>query len=60
VQVFDQAGRLLLAFGSSGDGAGQFAGPSGVAIDADRRIYVADALNGQVEVFQYLGETRDE
>jgi sugar lactone lactonase YvrE len=54
VQVFDDEGRLLLAFGESGSGDGQFWLPTGLAIAGDT-IYVADAANHRVEVFEYLG-----
>lgn len=53
VQVFDGMGRFLLAFGGSGSGAGQLWLPSGIAI-ANDVIYVADAANRRVQVFEYL------
>jgi sugar lactone lactonase YvrE len=54
VQVFDARGRLLLVFGQSGAGPGEFALPSGMHIDASNRLYVADTLNGRIQVFQYV------
>jgi DNA-binding beta-propeller fold protein YncE len=57
VQVFDDEGRLLLAFGESGSGDGQFWLPTGLAI-ADDRVYVADSANHRVEVFEYLAGAR--
>jgi len=41
----------LMKFGSSGSGEGQFNRPSGVAVDSDGIIYVADWLNDRLQVF---------
>jgi sugar lactone lactonase YvrE len=54
VQIFDADGRLLLVIGRSGGAPGEFSLPSAVHIDASNRIFVADALNGRVQVFQYV------
>jgi len=56
VQVFDRAGRLLMAFGEEGSDPGEFSLPSGITIDASDRIWVADTYNRRVQVFQYLSE----
>ncbi len=37
------------AFGSKGLGDGQYFGPSGIALDASGRIYVADPENNRIE-----------
>ncbi len=52
------AGAALLAqFGSEGEGAGQFAGPNGTAIDqGSGDVYVADAINNRVDKFGSHGE----
>ncbi|MEQ1729746.1 MAG: 6-bladed beta-propeller, partial [Vicinamibacterales bacterium] len=55
VQIFDEQGRVLLAFGGSGAGPGQLWLPSGITI-ANDLVYVADAANRRVQVFQYLKE----
>jgi DNA-binding beta-propeller fold protein YncE len=55
VQIFDGTGALLLQFGGSGSNDGQFWLPSGIAIKNDM-VYVADAANRRVEVFEYLKE----
>jgi hypothetical protein len=60
VQVFDEEGRFLLAFGGLGADAGAFQVPTGIAVDAWDRIYVCDSFNSRVQVFQYLGEESDE
>lgn len=57
VQIFDSAGRLLLAFGGSGSGAGELWLPSGIAI-ANDIVYVADAANRRVQMYEYVRERR--
>jgi len=57
VQIFDGSGRLLLQFGESGSGDGQLWLPSGIAI-ADDLVYVADAANRRIGVYQYVKEGR--
>lgn len=57
VQIFDGDGRLLLDFGESGNGPGQFWLPSGIAIVNDI-VYVADAANRRVQLFEYVSERR--
>ena len=42
-------------FGASGPGDGQLDEPHGVAVDAGGRVYVADAGNGRVSVFDKAG-----
>jgi DNA-binding beta-propeller fold protein YncE len=59
VQKFSASGEFLLAFGSDGSGAGQLAritgaggaGASGIALDADGNVYVADTWNHRIQVF---------
>ena len=53
IQVFDPDGRFLLPFGSPGVGPGQFWLATGLLVHDDR-VYVTDATNGRVEVFEYL------
>ncbi len=52
VTRFDLDGRLLGRFGTNGTGAGQFATPWGIAVDAQKRIYVADTGNRRVVELQ--------
>ena len=54
IQIFDQSGRLLMAWGGPGHAYGRFWLPSGIFIDDNDRIYVADTYNKRVQVFQYL------
>ena len=53
--VFDDKGRTLLGLGGSGKGAGEFYLPSGVWIDRQDQIYIADMYNGRVTVLKFLG-----
>jgi DNA-binding beta-propeller fold protein YncE len=56
LQVFDLSGQLLLNIGQSGNRAGEFGLPAGVAISADNQIYVADGYNHRVQVLKYVGQ----
>jgi hypothetical protein len=44
-----------MPLGGTGKEIGQFYLPSGVWVDKNDKIYVADMFNGRVVVFQYLG-----
>lgn len=48
VTRLDLNGRLLGRYGTTGSGLGQFATPWGIAVDAQRKIYVADTGNRRV------------
>ena len=52
VQVFTDAGVFLGAWGSLGVGPGQFAAISGIAVDEQGAIYVADSALGRVQKFR--------
>jgi len=54
VQIFDEWGSLLLVFGGPGNTPGKFWLPNAIHIDSNDRIYVSDAYNKRVQVFQYL------
>jgi sugar lactone lactonase YvrE len=54
VQLFDQGGNLLMAFGREGHGPGEFWLPAGISIDASGRIWVADSFNHRLQVFEQL------
>ena len=55
VQIYQPDGRLLLVFGGSGAGDGQLWLPSGITI-ANDVVYVADAANQRVQMFEYVRE----
>ena len=46
---------VVLEFGEWGSGDGQFIGINGLAVDSRGRIYVTDAGNGRVQVFESDG-----
>lgn len=49
-KVFSPEGEFLLKFGSNGEGNGQFNAPTGVAVDANGNIIVADWGNSRIQV----------
>jgi iron(III) transport system ATP-binding protein len=49
---FDLNGHLLGRYGTNGTGLGQFATPWGIAVDSQKRIYVADTGNRRVVELQ--------
>lgn len=51
-QVFTPEGELVLKFGSNGEGNGQFNAPTGVAVDINGNIIVADWGNSRIQVLQ--------
>jgi hypothetical protein len=55
VAKFDKDGRFLKQWGSTGAGDGQFNGAKAIAIDAQGNVYVADAGNKRIEVFDAEG-----
>ena len=54
--VYDRSGRLTLAAGTQGAGAGEFSFPNGVAVDDRGRIYVSDSNNGRVQILDPAGQ----
>ncbi len=63
IQIFDLNGDFLRSFGEFGQGEGQLTKPLGVTVDGDGRIYVSDAYQNVVQVFDgdgtYLGAVYD-
>ncbi len=55
VTVYGRKCKKVLAFGSPGAEPGQFNQPTGVAVDDDRNIYVADTRNNRVQKFDSQG-----
>jgi 6-bladed beta-propeller len=64
VHCFSADGELLMSFGASGTGPGEFNFPHSIACDAVRgRLYIADRENHRVQSFglngEFLGEWRN-
>ena len=57
IYVFKHDGRLLCAFGQPGTQPGTFNGASGMWVDSGRTLYVVDAQNKRVEVFDINNQT---
>ncbi|MBE0418290.1 MAG: 6-bladed beta-propeller, partial [Coriobacteriia bacterium] len=56
IMIGDLEGNKLLGFGARGRGDGQIDRPSGIAVDDDGVIYVADTLNYRVSAYTEDGE----
>lgn len=48
--MYNADGEFLFKFGSHGEGNGQFNAPTGVAVDANGNIIVADWGNSRIQV----------
>lgn len=59
IAKFDRDGKFVGSWGSRGSGQGQLAGPHGIAVDASRRVYVADRSNHRIQVFDERGAFLD-
>ena len=55
VVKFDSGGNILLEFGGSGTGDGQFAQIGSVAVDDSGNIYVVDSSNHRIQKFDSSG-----
>jgi DNA-binding beta-propeller fold protein YncE len=51
VAKFDKVGKFIRSWGSKGSAQGQFNSVRGIAIDAQGSVYVADAGNKRIQVF---------
>ena len=57
---YDADGNYLMEWGEPGTGPGQFDLVHGLAIDRERRVYVADRRNNRVQIFTEDGEFIEE
>ena len=55
VLKFSASGKLLLQWGSTGSGPGQFANALGIATDAQGNVYVVDSNNDRIQKFSSDG-----
>ena len=51
VMVYTTGGDLVHVFGEQGSGSGQFDCPTGVSVDSNGLIYIADYVNHRIQVF---------
>ena len=51
VMIYTTGGDLVHVFGERGSGLGQLDGPTGVSVDSDGLIYIADYGNHRIQVF---------
>ena len=51
VMIYTTGGDLVHVIGERGSGLGQFHGPTGVSVDSDGLIYIADQYNNRFQVF---------
>jgi NHL repeat len=58
VAKFDKNGKFVKSWGSTGTAAGQFSVVHGIAIDAKGLVYVADAGNKRIQVFDGDGTVK--
>ena len=52
--MFNQEGEFMLKFGSNGEGNGQFNALTGVAVDSNGNIIVADWGNSRIQVDGFI------
>jgi peptidylamidoglycolate lyase len=57
---YDADGEYVTEWGEAGSGPGQFDLVHGLAVDQDRRVYVADRRNNRIQVFSEAGEFIDQ
>ena len=60
VAKFDKAGKYLTEWGTKGNAPGQLNGPHGIAVDRNRRVYVADRTNHRIQIFDENGKYIDQ
>jgi tripartite motif-containing protein 71 len=51
IQKFTSDGQFIEAWGTTGDGNGQFSEPEGIDADNSGHVYVADTGNNRVQAF---------
>ncbi len=56
VKVYNSTGNLLRSFGGSGNGQGNLAGISGIAVSSDNFVYISDRDSNRVIVYTTSGD----
>ena len=59
VVKFDKDGKFLRAWGTKGTNPGQFNVVHSIAVDSNRRVYVADRSNKRIQIFDENGAQLD-
>ena len=59
ILLYGYDGRNLLKIGERGFDDGQFYAPQGIALDKDRKLYVADTSNHRIQVFEISADNQD-
>jgi len=57
---YDADGAYVMEWGEAGSGPGQFDLVHGLAVDQDRRVYVADRRNNRIQIFTEDGDFIEE
>jgi hypothetical protein len=60
IAKFDKDGKFITHWGSTGAGAGQFAGAKSIAVSNAGDVYVADVGNKRIQVFDADGKFKSE
>ena len=55
----DKSGTFVKAWGTKGNGPGQFSGPHGIEADKSGHVYVADRGNKRIQIFDANGTLLD-
>ncbi len=56
IQKFTASGEFVMQWGSHGIEPGQFSRPQSLAVDRQDRVWVADACNHRIQVFEVSGD----
>ncbi len=56
IQKFDSEGNFLFEWGGHGEEKGKFLRPQGLTIDSNDHVWVADACNHRIQVFDATGD----
>jgi DNA-binding beta-propeller fold protein YncE len=51
IQKFRSDGAFITAWGTAGEGRGQFGAPAGIGVDGDSNVYVTDADLNRIQIF---------
>jgi DNA-binding beta-propeller fold protein YncE len=57
VAKYDKDGKFLTAWGKAGKAPGEFNLPHSIAVDRNRRVFVADRGNNRIQVFDENGKS---